>query len=91
MYTAYTLCQLHVHWLPVNVDMFVSLSCAPHAAFRVNTHVEGFRLPILGPDLWFPDGCEVGAAHCQQSATTVGMPRKGAEEEQNKEEEQCEL
>lgn len=83
MYTEYTLCQLCVHWLSVNVNMFVSPYAPPVCVcvwlglcggrgIRVNTHVKGFRLPILGPDLWFPDGCEVGAAHCQQSATTVG-------------------
>lgn len=87
MWTCLSVC--HVPLLCVFVCGCVYVVCRD---IRVNTHVKGFRLPILGPDLWFPDGCEVGAAHCQQSATTVGTPRKGAEEEQNKEEEkQCKL
>lgn len=45
-----------------------ALRCVHVSAFR--THMKGLCLPIFGPDLRFPDGCQVGSAHCQQSPTT---------------------
>lgn len=38
---------------------------------HISTHMKGLSLPVLGPDLWLSDGCEVGAAHRQQSSSTV--------------------
>lgn len=49
---------------------------------NINTHMKGFCLPILGPDLWFSDGCKVGSTHCQQSPTTVWTQKKKAGEEE---------
>lgn len=37
----------------------------------LGTHVEGFGLSVLGPDLWLTDGGQVGAAHGQQSPATA--------------------
>lgn len=45
--------------------------CVSH----INTHMKGFCLPILGPDLGFSYGCEVGPAHCQQSPTTAEIQK----------------
>lgn len=41
------------------------------------TYMKGLGLPILGPDLRFSDGCQVGPAHCQRSSTTVKKNIKG--------------
>lgn len=37
----------------------------------LGTHVEGFGLSVLGPDLWLADGGQVGTAHGQQSPATA--------------------
>ena len=50
--------------------------------------MKGLGLPVLGPDLWLPDGCQVGAAHCQQSAATAGTKKKRVIEEEEEEEEE---
>lgn len=46
---------------------------------HIGTHVEGFRLSVLGPDLWLADGGEVGPAHGQQSPTTARAQTKRVE------------